>query len=89
MLTTWPPKPSRWVGYVSRIGEGGGGQERALVEKTEEMRPLGKPGGRRENIIKMDLQKVGSGGRMEWFDKAQSWARWRALVNMAMKLRVP
>jgi len=65
------------------------GQERALAEKTEEMRPLGKPGGRRENIIKIDLQEVGSGGRMEWVDKAHNWARWRALVNTAMNLWVP
>jgi hypothetical protein len=36
-----------------------GGQERAMAEKTEEMRPLGKPGRRRENIIKMDIQEVG------------------------------
>ena len=62
---------------------------RALAEKTEEMRPLGKPVSRRENIIKMDLQEVGSAGRMEWVDKAQNWARWPALVNTAMNLRVP
>jgi len=36
-----------------------GGQERALAEKTEEMRPLGKPGRRWGNIIKMDLKEVG------------------------------
>jgi hypothetical protein len=43
-----------------------GGQERALAEKAEEMRPLGKPGRRWENIIKMDIQEVGCGRGGEW-----------------------
>jgi len=35
----------------------------------------------------MDRQEVGCGG-MEWMVLAQDRDRWRALVNVAMKLRV-
>jgi len=35
----------------------------------------------------MDLQEVGCGG-IEWIDLAQEKARWLALVNAVMNLRV-
>jgi len=66
-----------------------GGQDRALAEKTEEMRPLGKPGCRWENIIKMDLKETGCGGGIDWVDKDHDWDRWRVLVIPVMNLRVP
>ena len=28
-------------------------------------------------------------GCVDWFDLAQNWDRWRALVNEVMNLRVP
>jgi hypothetical protein len=36
----------------------------------------------------MDLREIRLGD-MEWIDLAQDRDRWRALVNMVMKLRVP
>jgi len=46
------------------------GVYRVLVEKLEGMRPLGRPRRRWEDIIKMDLQKVGCRG-LGWIDLAQ------------------
>jgi hypothetical protein len=41
-----------------------------------------------EDNIKMDLREVGWEG-MDWSDLAQDRARWWALVNVVMNLRVP
>jgi hypothetical protein len=65
-----------------------GGAYRALVEKPEGRRPLGRPRRRWEDNIKMDLREVGRGG-MDWINLAQDRDRWRALVNAVMNLRVP
>jgi hypothetical protein len=64
------------------------GVYRVLVAKPERKRPLGRPGHRWEDNIKMDLQEVGCGG-MDWIGLAQDRDRWRALVNAAMNLGVP
>ena len=67
----------------------GGGQRyiQGLVGKPEGKRPLGRPGHRREDNIKMDFQEVGCG--MAWIDLAQDKVRWWALVNSVMNLLVP
>ena len=61
---------------------------RVLVGKPERRRPLGRPRGRWEDNIKMDLQEVGCGG-MDWIELAQDRDRWRTLVSAVMNLRVP
>jgi hypothetical protein len=69
------------------MGEGRG-IYRVLLGKSEGKRPLGRPRHRWEDNIKMDLQEVGCGG-MDWIELAQDRARWWALVNAVMNLRVP
>ena len=64
------------------------GVYRVLVEKPEGKRPLWRPRSRWEDNMKMDLQEVGCGG-MDWIELAQDRERWRALVTVAMNLRVP
>jgi hypothetical protein len=75
------------VGHVARVGDWRD-VYRVLVGKPEGKRPLGRPRGRWEDNIKMDLQEVGYGG-MDWIELAQDRDRWRALVNAVMNLRVP
>jgi hypothetical protein len=56
----------RWLGHVTRIGEGRG-VYRVLVGKPEGKRPLGRPRCRWDDNIKMDLQEVGYGGYgLDW-----------------------
>jgi hypothetical protein len=50
----------RWAGHVERMGESRRAY-RALVEKPEGRRPLGRPRHRWEDNIKMDLLEVGLG----------------------------
>jgi hypothetical protein len=68
-----------WVGHVERKAERRG-ICRVLVGKPEGNRPLGRPRRRWEDIIKMDLQEVGSAD-MDWIELAQDRDRWRALMK--------
>jgi hypothetical protein len=61
---------------------------RVLVGKPEGKRPLGRPGSRWEDNIKMDLQKAG-GVRGDWMELAQDRDRWLALVGTVRDFRVP
>jgi len=57
-----------------------------LVAKSEGKRPLGRTSRRWENVIEMDLQKMGREA-MDWTDFDRN--RFRAVVNAVMNLRVP
>jgi hypothetical protein len=61
---------------------------RLLVGKPEGKIPLGRPRRRWIYNIKMDLLVIGL-NVVDWIGLAQDRYRWRALVNSAMKLRVP
>jgi hypothetical protein len=58
---TMMSKIMRWAGHVARIWKGRG-VYRDLVGKPEEKGPMVRPRRRWEDNIKIDLQKVGSGG---------------------------
>jgi hypothetical protein len=75
-----------WAGHVARMGEKRGAH-RILVGRPERRRPLGRPGCRWEDNIKMDLEEVGWG--MDWIELAQDRDRWRTLVNAVMNFQVP
>jgi hypothetical protein len=49
--------------------------------------PLGRPGRRCENNIKIDRQDIGRA--RDWIDLARNREKWQALVNAAMNLQVP
>jgi hypothetical protein len=72
----------RWAGHMGHVREGRG-VYRVLVGRPEGKRPLGRPRRRWEDNIKLDLREIGIDGA-NWI-----WVRWRALVSMVMKLRVP
>jgi hypothetical protein len=77
----------RWEGHVARMGENRNACK-LLVGKPEGMRPLGRPRGRWEDDIRMDLGEVGW-GVVDWIGLAKDRNRWRALVNSVLNLRVP
>ena len=63
-------------------------RRRRRIVKPEGKRTLGRPRRRWEDNIKMNLQEVGCVG-VDWIVLAQGRKKWRALVNVVMKLRVP
>jgi hypothetical protein len=76
----------RWAGHVARMGEKRSSY--GLLGKQEGKRPLGRPGRRCVDNIRMDLGEVGWGD-VDWIGLAQDRNRWRALVNSVLNLRVP
>ena len=77
----------RWAGHVDRMEEGRSAFK-ILTGKPTGKRPLGRPGCRWEDNIRMDLEDICiSAGN--WVDSAQDRNYWRALVNAALNLRVP
>jgi hypothetical protein len=58
------------------------------VGRPEGKRPVGRPRHRCADNIKMDLQEIEWGGRV-WIDVAEYMGMWTAVLNWAIKLRVP
>jgi hypothetical protein len=77
----------RWAGHVERMGEGRG-VYRVSVGRPKGKRPLGRPGRRWDDNIKLDLREIGIDG-MNWIRVAQDRVQWWAFVNTVMNLRVP
>jgi hypothetical protein len=80
-------KRMRWAGHVARMEEKRNAY-RLLVGKPEGKRPLGRPGRRWVDNIRMDLGEVGWSD-VDWISLAQDRNSWRALVNSVLNLRVP
>ena len=59
-----------------------------LTGKPTGKRPLGRPGRRWEDNIRMDLEEIGINAG-NWVYSAQDRDYWRALVNATLNLRVP
>ena len=59
-----------------------------LTGKPTGKKPLGRPRRRLEDNIRTDLEEIGINAG-NWVDSAQDRNYWRALVNAALKLRVP
>jgi hypothetical protein len=75
------------MGDISQMGEERG-VYRVSVRKPDGKRPLGRPRGKWEDNIKIDLKEVGCAGH-DWIELAQDRDRWRAIVNAIMNLWVP
>jgi hypothetical protein len=58
------------------------------VGKTKGERQLGRPRLKCENDIKMNIKEMGWGG-IEWINLARNGAQCLAVVNRAMKIRIP
>jgi hypothetical protein len=64
----------RWAGHAAQMGKNWNAY-RILVGKVEGKRPLGRPGRRWEDNIKMDLREIGWSD-MDWIDLAQHRDQW-------------
>jgi hypothetical protein len=84
IVTVIKARRLRWTGHVARIEEGRG-VYRALVGKPEGKRPLGRPGRRWDDNIKLE---IGIDGAI-WIRLAQVRVQWWAFVNTIMNVRVP
>ena len=59
-----------------------------LIGKPTGKRPLGRPRRRGEDNIRIDLKEIGINTR-DWVDSTQDRDYLRALMNVALNLRVP
>jgi hypothetical protein len=64
------------------------GEKRNVYRLLVGNRPLGRPRRRWVDNIRMNLVQVGWGD-VDWIRQAQDRDRWRALVDLVLKLRVP
>ena len=59
-----------------------------MLSKFQQLNLKGRPSRRWEDNVRMDLKEVDVNTR-NWVDSAQDRDYWRALVNVALNLRVP
>jgi hypothetical protein len=59
-----------------------------LMPKHEAKKPLGIPGCKMEDNIKIDHKEVGCED-MDWTNLDQNGDKWRAVVSTTMKIRAP
>ena len=59
-----------------------------LTVKPTGKRPLGRPGCRWEDNIRIELEEI-SVSAENWVDSTQDRDYWRALVNATLNLRIP
>jgi hypothetical protein len=77
----------RWAGHVACMRSKRNAY-RILVGKPEGKTPLGRPRGRWEDNVKMDVREIGWDG-IDWTDLPQDRDQCKALVNTVMNLQVP
>ena len=77
----------RWAEHIARMEEGKSAFK-ILTSKPTGKRPLGRPRRRWEDNIRIDFEEkcINAGN---WVDSAQDSDYFRALVNVALNLRVP
>ena len=76
----------RCAGHVPRMEECRS-TLKILTDKPTGKNPSGRPRHRREDNIRMYLKEIGVDTR-NWVDSAQDRDYWRALLNVALNLRV-
>ena len=76
----------RWAGHVARMEEGRSAFK-ILTSKPTGKRPLGRPGRRLDDNIRMDFKEICIITR-NWVDSAQLSDYWRALLNATLNLRI-
>ena len=77
----------RWADHVVRIVEFRSAFK-ILIRKPTGKKPLGRPRRRWEDNIRMNLKEIGINTR-NGADSTQDRNYWRAIVNVALNLRVP
>jgi hypothetical protein len=77
----------KWAGHEARMEEGKSAFK-ILTGIPRGKRPLGSPRCRWEDNMRMDLEEIGINMR-NWVDLVQDRDYWRALVNVALNLRIP
>jgi hypothetical protein len=77
----------RWIGHAACI-EWMRNTYKTLVRRPEGKRPLGRPGHRWEDYIRIELWEIGWEG-VDWIHLDEDRDQWPTLVNTVMKLWVP
>jgi hypothetical protein len=86
-MTMIKPRMMRWLEHVAHMGAIRN-VCKILVGQPQGKRPLGRPGNRWEDNIKMGLRERGLEG-VDWIHLAKDRNLWWSLVNLVMNLWVP